>query len=79
VEVMSSLSQCNSMLLNFYWNVLDLRGCHLLQVLMRIESDEHIFKFLKAKFGYGLGRYVSYALYLSHCYRQKVALLFVSG
>ena len=33
---------------------------------MRIESDEHIFKFLKAKFGYGIGRYVSYTLYLSH-------------
>lgn len=25
---------------------------------MRVESDEHIFKFLKSKFGYGLGRYV---------------------
>ena len=39
------------------FNVSDLRDCHLLQVLMRIESDEHIFKFLKAKFGYGIGRY----------------------
>ena len=27
---------------------------------MQIESDEHIFKFLKSKFGYGFGRYVSY-------------------
>ena len=31
---------------------------------MRIESDEHIFKFLKAKFGYGIGRYASYPLYI---------------
>ena len=32
----------------------------LFQVVLQIESDEHIFKFLKSKFGYGFGRYVSY-------------------
>ena len=32
----------------------------LFQVVLQIESDEHIFKFLKSKFGYGIGRYVSY-------------------
>ena len=30
------------------------------QVVLQIKSDEHIFKFLKSKFGYGVGRYVSY-------------------
>ena len=55
--VRRSLSQCIFMLLNFCCSVSDLKGCHLLQVLMRTESDEHIFKFLKAKFGYGIGRY----------------------
>lgn len=34
---------------------------------MKVESDEHIFKFLKSKFGYGIGRYasLSYTFYLS--------------
>ncbi|XP_020618146.1 probable C-mannosyltransferase DPY19L3 [Orbicella faveolata] len=36
----------------------------LIKVLMRIESDEHIFKFLKAKFGYGIGRDFDSLLYL---------------
>ena len=31
---------------------------------MQVESDEHIFKFLKSKFGYGLGRYGSYSVFL---------------
>ncbi|XP_015756900.1 PREDICTED: probable C-mannosyltransferase DPY19L3 [Acropora digitifera] len=30
---------------------------------IRVESDEHIFKFLKSKFGYGLGRYLYKVLF----------------
>ncbi|KAJ7337819.1 hypothetical protein OS493_007977 [Desmophyllum pertusum] len=33
-------------------------------VLMRVESDEHIFKFVKSKFGYGIGRDFDSLLYL---------------
>ncbi|XP_078373794.1 protein C-mannosyl-transferase DPY19L3-like isoform X1 [Oculina patagonica] len=36
----------------------------LIKVVMRIESDEHIFKFLKSKFGYGIGRDFDSLLYL---------------
>lgn len=36
----------------------------VIKVVMRVESDEHIFKFLKSKFGYGLGRDFDSLLYL---------------
>lgn len=43
-----------------------LAGCisFVSKVIFRIESDEHIFKFLKSKFGYGIGRDFDSLLYL---------------
>ena len=45
------------------------------QVVLQIESDEHIFKFLKSKFGYGIGRYVSY----NKMKRHPLLFLFVNA
>ena len=57
-------------------NLMILRdSCCLLQVLMRVESDEHIFKFVKSKFGYGIGRYASYYVNSTHVLNLETSLL----
>ena len=45
---------------------------------MRVESDEHIFKFVKSKFGYGLGRYMLHFLWRSSTALKISVYIFMS-